>query len=194
MPPKPTCKVVKRQGQAGARIDPKGCKVRSEKDAAGKVKTTNKQGQQKHKTTQKGREHWIIISGKKPAHATVRSNWDTYTREKIRDFGHENKQAHRILYDTGATGTLMTPALLRKLGENPNRTNNIRHTTGHGATGGPVNMKVLRDVTFWVLIGRFKKQEWVKIKEDVVVATGSFSLFGTSSIKQLGTRYKVKFK
>ena len=43
-------------------------------------------------------------------------------------------------------------------------------------------MKVLRDVTFWVLIGRFKKQEWVKIKEDVMVATGSFSLFSTSSI------------
>ena len=109
MPPKPACKVVKRQGQTGARIDPKGCKVRSEKDAAGKVKTTNKQGQQKHKTTHKGREHWILISGKKPQHATVRSNWDTYTREKIRDFGHENKQAHRILYDTVLTGTLMTP-------------------------------------------------------------------------------------
>ena len=30
MPQKPTCKVVKRQGQTGARIDPKGCKVRSE--------------------------------------------------------------------------------------------------------------------------------------------------------------------
>ena len=26
MPPKPTCKVVKREGQRGARIDPKGCK------------------------------------------------------------------------------------------------------------------------------------------------------------------------
>ena len=43
MPQKPTCKVVKRQGQTGARIDPKGCKVRSEKDAAGTVTTTNKQ-------------------------------------------------------------------------------------------------------------------------------------------------------
>eukprot|EP01043_Picozoa_sp_COSAG02_P008850 COSAG02_NODE_290_length_25531_cov_75.132392_18_plen_212_part_00 len=29
MPPKPTCKVVKREGQRGARIDPKGCKVRT---------------------------------------------------------------------------------------------------------------------------------------------------------------------
>ena len=35
MPPKPTCKVVKREGQRGARIDPKGCKVRTTKDAQG---------------------------------------------------------------------------------------------------------------------------------------------------------------
>ena len=186
MSPKPTCKVVKRQGQTGARIDPKGCKVRSEKDAAGKVKATNKQGQQKHKITQKGREHYILISGKKPAHTAVRNKWHTYTQAQIKDFGHENKQAHRILYDTGATATLMTPALLRKLGENPNRRNNISHTTAHGATGEPVNVKVLKNVTFWVLIGKFK--------DDVMVTTGSYSLFGTSSIKQLGTRFKLKFK
>ena len=31
MPPKPTCRVVKRAGQTGARIDPKGCTVRTEK-------------------------------------------------------------------------------------------------------------------------------------------------------------------
>ena len=139
---------------------PKGCKVRSEKDAAGKVKTTNKQGQQKHKTTQKGRDHYyLLISGKKPAHTAVRSNWHTYTQAQIKDFGHKNKQAHRILYDTGATATLMTPALLRKLGENPNRTNNISHTTAHGATGAPVNVEVLRNVPFWVPIGKFKNQE-----------------------------------
>ena len=37
MPPKPTCKVVKIEGQRGARIDPKGCKVRTTKDAQGMV-------------------------------------------------------------------------------------------------------------------------------------------------------------
>ena len=141
---------------------PKGCKVRSEKDAAGKVKTTNKQGQQKHKTTQKGRDHYyLLISGKKPAHTAVRSNWHTYTQAQMTDFGHENKQGHSILYDTGATGTLMTPTLLRKLGENPNRKNNIGHTTATGATGGPVEMKVLKNVTFWVLIGKIKNHECI---------------------------------
>ena len=86
----------------------------------------------------------------------------------------------------------MTPALLRKL--NPNRTNNISHTTAHSATGEPVNVKVLKNVTFWVLLGKFKNQEWVKIKDEVMVATGSYSLFGTSSIEQLGTRFKLKIK
>ena len=51
MPPKPTCKVVKREGQRGARIDPKGCKVRTTKDAQGNKKKENKQGQQKIKRT-----------------------------------------------------------------------------------------------------------------------------------------------
>ena len=35
MPTQPTCKVVKREGQRGARIDPKGCKVRTTKDTQG---------------------------------------------------------------------------------------------------------------------------------------------------------------
>ena len=51
MPPKPTCKVVKREGQRGARIDPKGCKVRTTKDAQGNKKKQNKQGQEKIKRT-----------------------------------------------------------------------------------------------------------------------------------------------
>ena len=46
MPPKPTCKVVKREGQRGARIDPKGCKVRTTKDAQGNKKKETKQDQE----------------------------------------------------------------------------------------------------------------------------------------------------
>ena len=38
MPPKPTCKVVIREGQRGARIDPKGCKVRTSVNAQGSKK------------------------------------------------------------------------------------------------------------------------------------------------------------
>jgi hypothetical protein len=47
MPPKPTCKVVKREGQRGARIDPKGCKVRTTKDTQGNKRQYNKRGEEK---------------------------------------------------------------------------------------------------------------------------------------------------
>ena len=60
MPPKPTCKVVKREGQRGARIDPKGCKVRTTKDAQGNKRqynNYNKQGQEKFKITEIKDEH-----------------------------------------------------------------------------------------------------------------------------------------
>ena len=100
MPPKPTCKVVKRQGQTGARIDPKGCKVRSEKDAAGRVKTTNKQGQQKHKVKETDRDHYLFISGNKTTHHNKRNNWNNETPAQKAAFG----STHRILYHTGATG------------------------------------------------------------------------------------------
>ena len=36
-PSKVTCKVVKRKGQKGARIYPKGCKVRTEADRGGNI-------------------------------------------------------------------------------------------------------------------------------------------------------------
>ena len=47
MPTQPTCKVVKREGQRGARIDPKGCKVRTTKDAQGNKRQYNKRGEEK---------------------------------------------------------------------------------------------------------------------------------------------------
>ena len=56
MPPKPTCKVVKREGQRGARIDPKGCKVRTTKDAQGNKRQYNKQGAKDRRSS--GRRRW----------------------------------------------------------------------------------------------------------------------------------------
>ena len=47
MPTQPTCKVVKREGERGARIDPKGCKVRTTKDAQGNKRQYNKRGEEK---------------------------------------------------------------------------------------------------------------------------------------------------
>ena len=71
MPPKPTCKVVKREGQRGARIDPKGCKVRTTNDAQGNKRQYNKQGQEKFKMTEIKDEHAMIIAIRSRQYATV---------------------------------------------------------------------------------------------------------------------------
>ena len=63
MPPKPTCKVVKREGQRGARIDPKGCKVRTTKDAQGNKKKQNKQARRRS-SAQPPRKTCAFIVGK----------------------------------------------------------------------------------------------------------------------------------
>ena len=62
MPPKPTCKVVKREGQTGARIAPKGCEVRTEVSAAGVKVRRNKAGSVKLKLKTAERSMSLIIS------------------------------------------------------------------------------------------------------------------------------------
>lgn len=69
----PTCKVVNREGETGARIYPKGCKVRTEvgpknptaetlTDRSGiKKYRKNKQGTEKYVSIEKSRTHFIIV-------------------------------------------------------------------------------------------------------------------------------------
>ena len=67
---KKTCKVVKRRtatgGYTGARIDPKGCKVRTTKSQAGVLRRYNKQGERKItlKTTKKAKT--LAVAGTSP--------------------------------------------------------------------------------------------------------------------------------
>ena len=63
MPPKPTCKVVKREGQRGARIDPKGCKVRTSVNAQGSKTKEDKQGQEKIKRTTRSGKMQLAVAG-----------------------------------------------------------------------------------------------------------------------------------
>ena len=63
MPPKPTCKVVKREGQRGARIDPKGCKVRTTKDTQGNKRQYNKRGEEKITLKTTGNEMRLVVAG-----------------------------------------------------------------------------------------------------------------------------------
>ena len=85
------------------------------------------------------------------------SNWNNETPAQKAAFG----STHRILYDTGADATLMTPALLRKLGEDPHRKTNVSHTMMTAAVGLPHKTLVLHDVRFCLphpLYGIFHSQ------------------------------------
>ena len=99
MPPKPTCKVVKREGQRGARIDPKGCKVRTTKDAQGNKKKENKQGQQKIKRTTTKTDMRLAFAGSPQRHLIA--NWN----DRPQNFRSNYKRNHNIVYDTGAKVT-----------------------------------------------------------------------------------------
>ena len=77
MPTQPTCKVVKREGQRGARIDPKGCKVRTTKDTQGNKRQYNKRGEEKITLKTTGNEMRLVVAGARQ-HSTVR-NWGNRT-------------------------------------------------------------------------------------------------------------------
>ena len=83
-PSKVTCKVVKRKGQKGARIYPKGCKVRTEVDRAGNIV---------NRFTDKGLKK-----------LTVKTQETAY-RMKIANFNNTFTPAD-FIYDTGAENGL----------------------------------------------------------------------------------------
>ena len=93
MPPKPTCKVVKREGQRGARIDPKGCKVRTTKDAQGNKKKETKQGNEKIKRTTTKREMRLAVAGSPQRHLIA--NWNNRPQQ----FRSNYKRNHNMIYE-----------------------------------------------------------------------------------------------
>ena len=96
MPPKPTCKVVKRAGQKGARIAPKGCVVRTDEDAAGVKVRRNKAGvvKVKRKTGEDDFRLTVSYSPKFPEMA--KTNGVLTAGDRVR-YGRD----HNMLYDTG---------------------------------------------------------------------------------------------
>ena len=187
MPPKPTCKVVKREGQRGARIDPKGCTVRTEKSAAGTMTTRNKAGETKIKAKETNNKFTLAIAGSKQQ--GIANGWSTRSEASKRNY----KSNHEILYDTGAQITLMSKDLLTRIGVNWRRKNNI-HMADVNGVGGTESMKVLLDVQFYVLIHSGTSQ-WTLVTADVYVKgvdSDVSNLLGVDAILQLN-RLKVKF-
>ena len=72
-----------------------------------------------------------------------------------------------MLYDTGAWVTLMSRALLERLGINWRRTTNT-YTTNISGVGGNQQTKVLIGVEFYVQIDSLTNQ-WTKVKADIHV-------------------------
>ena len=187
MPPKPTCKVVKREGQRGARIDPKGCTVRTEKSAAGTVTTRNKAGETKIKAKERDSKFFLAIAGS--TQSGIANGWSTRSAPSKRNY----KSNHKILYDTGAQITLMSKDLLTKIGVNWRRNNNMYYSAVMGV-GGSENTKVLQDVQFYVLIDS-RTSQWTLVTADVYVKdvdSDVSNLLGVDAILQLN-RLKVKF-
>ena len=58
-----TCKVVKRAGQRGARIAPKGCKVRTDISADGTTTERNKAGETKIRRTVADNAYFMTVAG-----------------------------------------------------------------------------------------------------------------------------------
>ena len=187
MPPKPTCRVVKREGQRGARIDPKGCTVRTEKSADGSMTTRNKAGETKIKVKTIKDRFTLAIAG--PRQQGIANGWSNRSWASKASY----KSTHNILYDTGAQVTLMSKALLTSIGVNWKRNSNF-HMADVSGVGGQENLKVLHDVSFYVLIDNHTSQ-WTLVTVDVFVAdidSKTSNLLGVDAIKQL-KRLKFKF-
>ena len=186
MPPKPTCKVVKREGQRGARIDPKGCTVRTEKSADGSMTTRNKAGETKIKVKTIKDRFTLAIAGS--TQQGIANGWSN--RSEASKAGY--KSTRHILYDTGAQVTLMSKALLTNIGVNWKRGN--FHMETISGVGGQENLKVLHDVSFYVLIDNHTSQ-WTLVTVDVFVKdidSKTSNLLGVDAIVQL-KRLKMKF-
>ena len=198
MPPKPTCKVVKRAGQKGARIAPKGCVVRTDEDAAGVKVRRNKAGDvkvtQRVRTDEVDFRLMVSYSPKFPERAKTNG---VLTDEDRARYGRE----HNMLYDTGAQMTTMNVALLRDRLKLPGfegresrvTQNDIRELQG---VTGSMETKIFRNVTFHVLVSE-NPDRWEKVTDDIWVSYNpkevpTHNLLGVTAIRQLSF-LKVKF-
>ena len=143
----------------------------------------------------------MYVAGQSQYNSIVR-HWNTtsgpnrLSQQTIMTFLRNNQ----IVYDTGAMTTTMTPALLRAIGEDPDRTTNVGSQASYDANRNRTVNKVLKGVTIYFLIQPSRKHvksarrpsQWVKVVNDVAVVPSS--LVGVDIIKKLSRYYKVKFK
>jgi len=179
MPPKPTCKVVKRVGQTGARIHPKGCTVRTDVDVgAGTKVRTNKAGDKKRKVVEGGREHQVTLARAPNA--------------------NPNEWVTGVIYDTGATDSDFTQAAATKLGYPQARVLREGSPVIISGTGGTYAGMRVR-MGFYVLVESHAlvahgNNAWKYVEGNATVSMARHLLLGVTHIKQLKSAYSVKFR
>ena len=192
MPPKPTCKVVKREGQTGARIAPKGCEVRTEVSAAGVKVRRNKAGSVKLKLKTAERSMSLIISSEPDFPESAKTG---HTRGGVAAMRPRDRETYRgnnqMKWDTGASLTTMSTVFFARLF--PERANGLPDGSGRVtvADGELVNTNRYNNMTFYILV-KENPDKWVEVTDTIQTKVGFSNLLGTTSIKQLG-RLKVKF-
>ena len=162
----PSCKVVLREGQGGARIDPKGCKVRTKKTASGATEKTDKHGKTKRKIKETGSQHWVTVA---------RS-------------GNGMGPHIEMLWDTGAEDSVLSRESFIKIKD--------RRYRGTPTRGRIQGVSELTDVVIYENFPIYVKHgddDYQKIRITARVMPGdSLDLLGRDGIRQL-KRYRVKF-
>ena len=176
MPPKETCKVVKRANERGARIHPRGCKVRTTVSATGAKTKVNKEGQIKRTAKTQNRAFKVIV--RRTENANMRA---------------------RLVWDTGAMLDTMSYEDADRLNLLEGR---VRHPSSiQGAVGGGQSFEI-RNVPLWVTLIPNTPATRI-VSEEIYIhpprlpgapVSGTKNLLGTASIKKLSKVYKVKFK
>jgi predicted aspartyl protease len=174
--PRPTCKAVKRPNQRGARIHPRGCRVRYILHNDGTI-----------------RKHAKADNRLKPAKQNIELQGDRHFmfRAKVGD-----SPSTRFLWDTGATTTAMsqkTARKLRLLGTNNQPINGYKWGRDYSATiasGESIRIKSIDNVP---LTFADYSQETVTGMVTITMDETSSSLFGVNMIRKVKT-LKIKNK
>ena len=174
--PRPTCKAVKRPNERGARVHPRGCRVRYILHDDGTIRKNAK------------------ADGRlKPAKQTIELQGERHFRFKAHV---NNSRATTFLWDTGATNTSMSRRTARKLGLIGNNNQPIngfswgQNVSTTIADGSVMEVKTINNVP---LTFRDYAQETVVGTVLVMQDETSSSLFGIGMIRKVKT-LKIKNK
>ena len=167
---KPTCKVVTRPGQRGARVHPKGCKVRN-RVVSGAVRKESKAGRlkpQKIRVTSSGNYYFQVSRGN--------GRIDT-----------------RMLWDTGATTTVMSYTTAKRIGV-LSKDGHLRPGLRWGADTAVITASEQRVTVKTIVNVPLKIQRTGEVVSGkMYLLRGGSSLYGLSHIKNTKT-LKVKYR